>query len=204
PRRARLEDDGEPVSEQRFLRSTMTNRAFWFAGGDAGEFRVQRMTAPSGETLGGVARVARGESLEVPESLAARWAFRGVTSNLRYTTQAEKDVLLANAPAPGGALAALILLKKSEAWWNLAQDERRRIFEEQSRHTTIGLRHVDGISRKLHHCRDLGIEQGFDFLTWFEFEPEREAAFDALVAALRATEEWRYVEREVDVRLVRE
>jgi len=182
----------------------MTNRAFWFAGGDTGEFRVLRMTALSGEALASVARVARGEALDVPEALAARWAFRGVTSNLRYTTQAEKDVLVANSPAPGGARAALILLKKSDAWWDLAQDERRRIFEEQSRHATIGLRHVDGISRKLHHCRDLGLEQGFDFLTWFEFEPEREATFDALLAALRATEEWRYVEREVDVRLARE
>jgi len=43
----------------------------------------------------------------------------------------------------------------------------------------------------------------FDFLTWFEFTPEHEAAFDALLARLRASEEWDYVEREVDVRLVR-
>ena len=44
----------------------------------------------------------------------------------------------------------------------------------------------------------------FDFLTWFEFAPEHAAAFDELVAMLRATEEWSYVEHEVDVRVVRE
>jgi hypothetical protein len=44
----------------------------------------------------------------------------------------------------------------------------------------------------------------FDFLTWFEYPPAQEAAFNRLVAELRAIEEWKYVEREVDIRLVRE
>jgi len=57
------------------------------------------------------------------------------------------------------------------------------------------------IARRLHHARDLG--EPFDFLTWFEFRAEDEGRFDELVARLRATEEWRYVEREVDVRLAR-
>ena len=43
----------------------------------------------------------------------------------------------------------------------------------------------------------------FDFLTWFEFAPADEPAFDRLLARLRATREWDFVEREVDVRLVR-
>jgi len=33
--------------------------------------------------------------------------------------------------------------------------------------------------------------------------PEDENAFEALVGKLRATEEWRFVEREADVRMVR-
>ena len=48
---------------------------------------------------------------------------------------------------------------------------------------------------------DLG--EPFDFLTWFEYAPGDSEAFEELVGALRATEEWRYVEREVDVRLER-
>jgi hypothetical protein len=53
----------------------------------------------------------------------------------------------------------------------------------------------------LYHCRDLG--QPFDFLTWFEYAPKDAAAFEELVIALRHTEEWKYVEREVDIRLIK-
>ena len=57
------------------------------------------------------------------------------------------------------------------------------------------------MARRLHHCRDLG--QPFDFLTWFEYAPSSVAAFEALVARLRATEEWSCAEREIDIRLSR-
>ncbi len=102
---------------------------------------------------------------------------------------------------PEASCAALIPIRKNAAWWNLAQDERRRIFEDTSRHTAIGLEYLPAIARRLHHSRDLG--EPFDFLTWFEFAPENAAAFDDLVARLRATEEWGYVEREIDIRLTR-
>jgi hypothetical protein len=96
----------------------------------------------------------------------------------------------------------LIPIRKSAAWWDLAQDERRAIFEEQSRHTAIGLDYLPGVARQLYHCRDLA--EPFDFLTWFEYAPEHSAGFEQLVTRLRATPEWRYVEREVDLRLIRD
>jgi hypothetical protein len=65
----------------------------------------------------------------------------------------------------------------------------------------VGLEYLPRIARRLHHGRDLG--EPFDFLTWFEFAPIDAAAFDELVARLRVTEEWRYVVREVDIRLAR-
>ena len=80
-------------------------------------------------------------------------------------------------------------------------EDRRAIFEETSRHTAIGLEYLPAIARRLHHCRDIG--EPFDFLTWFEFAPQHAAAFDELVARLRATPEWDFVEREVDIRLER-
>ena len=43
----------------------------------------------------------------------------------------------------------------------------------------------------------------FDFITWFEYAPEAAPAFEQLVQKLRATEEWGYVVRETDIRLVR-
>jgi chlorite dismutase len=127
-----------------------------------------------------------------------------VAGHERYVTRAERDALAGlQEPLgrPAATRAALIPIRKSEAWWSLTQDERRRIFEERSHHVAIGLGHLPAVARRLHHSRDLG--EAFDFLTWFEFSPEAAATFDQLVQKLRATEEWTYVEREIDMRLAR-
>ena len=126
-----------------------------------------------------------------------------MTSNLRYT-QTERAAMEATQEGLGRARAtraALIPIRKTEAWWNLAQDERRALSEETSRHIAIGSRYLPAIARRLHHSRDLG--EPFDFLTWFEYAPEDADVFERLVDELRATAEWRYVEREVDLRLSR-
>jgi hypothetical protein len=100
---------------------------------------------------------------------------------------------------PGATRAALIPIKKSAAWWGLAQDERRLIFEDHSHHITTGLKYLPAIARRLYHCHDLG--EPFDFLTWFEYAPADAEAFDELVGNLRKSEEWAFVEREIDIRL---
>ena len=74
-------------------------------------------------------------------------------------------------------------------------------FEETSHHTAIGLDYLPAIARRLHHSRDIG--EPFDFLTWFEFAPQRKPEFDELLTRLRAAKEWSYVEREVEIRLER-
>ncbi len=102
---------------------------------------------------------------------------------------------------PEATRAALIPVRKSDEWWTLAQDERREIFEEQSHHIDIGLEYLPAVARRLHHSRELG--EAFDFLTWFEYAPEHSDEFEKLVRRLRATPEWRFVDREVDVRLSR-
>jgi len=133
---------------------------------------------------------------------AAVWILRGVTSHERYVTRAERDALTekqASLGRPEASRAALIPIRKSEAWWNLSQEERRSIFEEHSHHIGIGLDYIPAVARRLHHCRDLG--EPFDFLTWFEYAPTAAATFEQLVARLRATEEWAYVEGEIDIRL---
>ena len=102
---------------------------------------------------------------------------------------------------PACTRAALIPIRKNAAWWALTQDERRQVFEAQSQHIAIGLRYLPAIARRLHHCRDLGPDEPFDFLTWFEYTPADAGAFEDLVGKLRASPEWRFVEREVDIRL---
>jgi chlorite dismutase len=128
----------------------------------------------------------------------------GVTSHERYV-QAQEHAALVTRQAPLGRpeakRAALIPITKAPTWWALPQDERRAIFEERSRHIATGLRYLPAVARRLHHGYDLG--EPFDFLTWFEYAPADTAAFEELVALLRATEEWRYVMREIDLRLIR-
>ncbi|MFJ9535597.1 chlorite dismutase family protein [Herbaspirillum sp. NPDC101396] len=181
----------------------MNERLWTFAGGAQGAWLITAIRAVKGATLPSATHlaIANGES-----AAAGTWALQGVTSNERYTEQAEKQRLLAvqqGLHRPGSTCAALIPIRKSAAWWVLTQQERRDILETRSRHIEIGLRYLPPIARRLHHCRDLAAVQPFDFLTWFEFAPADAAAFDALLAALRETPEWDYVEREVEVRMER-
>lgn len=104
---------------------------------------------------------------------------------------------------PVSARAALIPIRKTSAWWALSQDEGREIFEAQSHHIEIGLKYLPAVARRLHHCRDLGTEQPFEFITWFEYAPPDSVAFDDLVGAVRASPEWKYVDRDIDIRLAR-
>jgi hypothetical protein len=179
-----------------------------FRGGQSGAWRMAALKAVTGEPLAAVAAlsVVHSQAIALPLLPSpTAWRLAGVASHLRYVERAEK-VLLAEGQAelgrPEARCAALIPIKKSSAWWELTQDERRGIFEDKSRHITATLKYLPVIARQLYHCRDLG--EPFDFLTWFEYAPEHAALFEELVDMLRATEEWTYVEREVDVRVVRE
>ncbi len=144
------------------------------------------------------------EGAKAAATQCGSWILRGVTSNTRYTTRHEVDKLVttqAGLARAEATRAALIPIRKTAAWWDLAQDERRAIFEEQSRHIAIGTEYLPEVARRLHHSRELG--QAFDFLTWFEFAPEHAEAFEDMVGRLRQTPEWRYVDREIDIRLSR-
>lgn len=186
-------------------KAVVNPRLYSFAGGRAGGWAVLSMTAVTGDGLPAVERI------DVVAGAAAaadgvKWVLRGVTSNARYTTKGEKEALVTTQAALGrktATLAVLIPIRKSAKWWELTQDERRAIFEEQSKHTAVGLKYLPAVARRLHHCRDLGEAEPFDFLTFFDFAKADAAAFDELLAALRASEEWKYVEREVDIRLER-
>jgi chlorite dismutase len=133
------------------------------------------------------------------------WRLVGVPSHLRYTERFEKQKLVGAQAGLGrqeASYAALIPIRKSAAWWELTQEERRKIFEDKSHHIASSFRFLPAIARQLYHCRDLG--EPFDFLTWFEYAPAHASLFEELVGMLRQTEEWTYVEREVDVRVAKE
>ncbi|MDY7069550.1 hypothetical protein PsexTeo8_60790 (plasmid) [Pseudomonas extremaustralis] len=180
------------------------NNHFSFVGGNEGPWQVVSCEAVVGPSLETVRRI---NVLNVPATnLTARgvWVLEGFTSNVRYAERHEINQLRAKQEGlnrPGSVCAALIPIRKSPEWWAMSQEERRAIFEAQSHHTEIGLAYLPEIARQLHHSRDLG--EPFDFLTWFEFAPEHTSAFNKLLVQLRASKEWSYVEREVDIRLVK-
>jgi hypothetical protein len=185
----------------------MTTRLFSFVGGATGAWRVISASSVAGEPLADIQRLDVIADAVPAAQDGAAWVLRGITSNERYVTRPEKDLLVARQEGLGrqaATHAALIPLRKTAAWWAMTQDERRRVFEDDSRHIATGLRYLPAIARRLHHCRDVGQTEPFDFLTWFEFAPADAPAFDALLAELRASAEWQYVDREVDIRLVRD
>jgi len=181
------------------------SRLYTFVAGKTGEWSVASTKAVIGESLPTAQRLAVVNGPVPALPTGGIWALRGVTSNERYVTRPEKEQLIANQAAlgrPEATHAALIPIRKNTAWWALTQDERRAIFEERSHHTHTGLKYLPAIARRLHHCRDLSENEPFDFLTLFDYALADSNAFEDLVAALRATEEWKYVEREIDIRLV--
>ena len=174
-----------------------------FSSGDAGAYRIESMRTLAGDPLAQATHLGVSEGVWQTHDNAV-WSLRGVSGHVRYVERAEKQRLAAVTPPlgrPEATLAALIPIRKNEAWWNLAQDERRAILEAQSQHIAIGMRYLPAIARRLSHSRELG--EPFDFLTWFEYAPEHTGHFEELLQTLRASAEWTFVDREVDIRLRR-
>lgn len=177
---------------------------FDFIGGTSGQWKITKIETVIGSPIEPVTHLNIQPSSLTTQSNGI-WTLKGFTSNVRYAEKAEREKLLASQSDLGRPLAtcaALIPIRKTETWWSMAQDERRKIFEAKSHHTETGLKYMPAIARKLYHCRDIG--QPFDFLTWFEYAPEDSDNFEELVKALRETEEWKYVDREIDIRLVKQ
>ena len=187
-------------------RTPANPRATSFVGGKMGSMRVISHTTISGQPIArvdGIDMVA-GIVANLPDD--AVWALHGVATNDRYTTRAEKTELTGKqAPIgrPEATSVALILLRKRAEWWALTQDERRAILEEDSHHIAIGMRYLPAVARRLLHCRDLDADAPFDFIGFLDFAPESGAAFDEMLDRLRATREWSFMDREIDIRLTK-
>ncbi|WP_414575368.1 chlorite dismutase family protein [Anabaena sp. CCY 9402-a] len=182
----------------------MKNR-YSFIGGKQGTWRVLDVRGILGISLELVERINVVNDAVTKLPSDSLWTLQGFSSNVRYAVRDEINVLQAVQPVLNrseAVLAVLIPIKKSAQWWEMPQDERRAIFEEESHHTANGLEYLPGVARRLLHCRD--IEEPFDFLTWFEFAPEHTKGFDELLLRMRASKEWEYVEREIEIRLERD
>jgi hypothetical protein len=179
-----------------------------FRGGQTGAWKVTTLSSVKGEGLPPVRSlsVVHSQAIALPLLPSpTSWRLAGVASHARYAERAERvrlEEVQAGLGRQQASCAALIPIRKSSQWWELTPSERRAIFEDKSRHIGASLKYLPMIARQLYHCRDLG--EPFDFLAWFEYAPEHIPLFEDLVGMRRATEEWGFVEREVDVRVMRE
>jgi chlorite dismutase len=179
------------------------------AGAYVNRYEVRRLVSVAGgprldlRTRSGYMRV----ETPTPWSAAATHAYHGVTEHLHYTTAAQarlldRDAVAELAPSES-TIAVLIPMKKSDAWWRLAQDERNTYFQRSHAlegHTEIGLRLANRVYRRLYHCRALG--EPFDFLTYFEFDQAHEPDFKELLRRLRDVKtnpEWSFVTDEFEI-----
>jgi hypothetical protein len=200
---------GQGVNQGNSRVNTMKEnpRLYSFVGSNSGRWRVTSTKVITGECLPDIVGLNIVNGNAVDDGTNATWILQGVTSNERYVTREEKDTLLSKQQGlgrPDSNCGVLIPIRKSAGWWSLTQDERRNIFENESRHNAIGLQYLPAIARRLHHCRDLSELQPFDFLTWFEFAEEHAEQFDRLVDRLRESREWSFVDRELEFRFRRD
>src|SRR4051812_9287875 len=106
-----------------------------FRGGQSGAWRVTAISAVKGPPLAAVGwlSVMHSEAIALPLLPSqTSWRLAGVTSHVRYVERAEKTKLAATQAGLGrseASCAALIPIRKSEAWWELpgrASTDRRR------------------------------------------------------------------------------
>ncbi len=97
----------------------MSNKMYSFIGGYNGSWKVVSINSVTGNGLEPIDRLEIVNEFIMPSKAETKWVLHGVTSNLRYTTRQEKEKLDAKSPPlgrEGDTCAALIPIKKSEAW----------------------------------------------------------------------------------------
>ncbi len=159
-----------------------------FVAGFEGLWLIEGMVAPVGEPLPPAARlsVVEGAAAETAEG---RWVLRGVVAGQGEDARADQLPL----GRPEARCAALLAVRMAPAWWERAEEDRRAL--------SANIQHGPTISRRIHRALDR--DEPFDVLTWFEFAPDLQSELNDVVARLRDSEEWSYVEREVDIRVIR-
>lgn len=168
------------------------------------DYRVQTVTPVAGAPIAGVEPGQRWSRLE--RNGAPLWQdapFVGSTQHLVYTDAATRTELTQLSRGPSGPVAVLIPIRKSAAWWALAQDERQAHFKpgRHPGHTALGRGFAARIYRRLYHARYLP-GSAWDFLTYFEFPEAERDTFRELLALLRdplQNPEWAFVEREQEI-----
>lgn len=174
-----------------------TETFYNYVGGSSGAWQVTQMSTGRGEPLMPVTHVniINGPLDRMP--IRASWVLSGLVQNTLYITREERQSAsrgTSSEPLPP-TCAALIPILYSPEWWELGPPARRELQQSQP------MRGLSAMMRRWQYRWDLS--EQFDGVTWFEYEPRDSAAFDDLLANWRASEKWKFVQRECDIRLVR-
>jgi len=189
------------------------------AGGRVNRYRIFDIAPVAGPVPAELAagwemvRVVQRGPLVLPQ-LPGAVSYFGTAQHLSYTgaalrrelTSRSRGPLLPSPPPSEDTVAVVIPIRKTQAWWDLSQDERQAHFRSDERHTAIGLRYADRIFRTLYHSRYLGLPTAYDFITYFEFSRAQAADFRRLLAELRdpnKNPEWTYVDLEHEIWMVK-
>jgi hypothetical protein len=181
-------------------RKRPTEAFYHYVGGTVGTWEVTQFTTRQGEPLAPVPRIDIINGQLGRPAISTSWILSGLVRNTRYVSREE-------FPLPGRVgsreptCAALIPIRRSMEWWQLGHQVRREIQQTPSVFGARGLLTLSAMIHRWQHRRDLS--EQFDGVTWFEYEARDSAAFDDLLADWRASEEWKFVDRECDIRLVR-
>jgi len=188
--------------------------------GRVSKYRIDAITpivgkVPTGLAPGwGVVRIESDAPIHLAEeskstSKGRIITFRGVTENLHYTSETQRQELNARSreefKPSNETTAVLIPIGKSLKWWQLSQDQREAHFKSGDKykgHTAIGISFVDRVFRKLYHSRYIGRPVPYDFLTYFEFNESHRDDFTKLLNELRdpaQNPEWDYVDLEYEI-----
>ena len=180
-----------------------------FRGGQSGAWRITALSAVKGPPLAAVPSlsVVHSEAIALPLLPSqTSWRLAGVASHVRYVERPEKTLLAEKQEGlgrPEASCAALIPIRKSAAWWELTQEERRRIFEDQSHHIAAGLKYLpDDRAAALSLPRSRRALRFSDLVRIRAARHARPLRGSGAACCAR-TEEWSYVEREVDIRVTR-
>jgi len=188
--------------------------------GRVSKYRIDAITpivgkVPTGLAPGwGVVRIESDAPIHLAEeskstSKGRIITLRGVTENLHYTNETQRQELNARSHTEfkpsNETTSVLIPIAKSLKWWQLAQNQREAYFQTNDKykgHTAIGLSYVDRVFRKLYHSRYIDEPIPYDFLTYFEFKDRHRDDFTKLLNELRdpaRNPEWSYVELEYEI-----
>lgn len=180
-------------------------------------YRIRKVVPVKGEVPSSLAQFSNAVCIEASAPLSfpedslfpirsSLIQFQGVTQHLQYTDDIQLQELnrrsISELEPSNHTTAVLIPIGKSEDWWKLAQNQRQAHFQKtgvSEGHTAIGLKYMDRIFRKLYHSRCLNAGFSYDFLAYFEFKDVYEKDFSTLLAELRDTKEWTFVNFELEI-----